>query len=190
LFYETELPGFSAAIFEKPRGVARLIPKKEAKSVCTVYVARETMPRSNIYGTDLGGSNIWSFGPKRNPHRRVLASTGTCGIGKRILVPVQNTFSSGGFRFSKSFYFIFIIILARESSRETTNIIDFYTYAAFYRRTSQRNSSARTQRGFTPKYVLRRMTRRQVIPKWKYYTKGLCTTTCAASMMTMKSKSK
>ena len=38
-----ELRGFSAAIFEKLRGVARLFPKKEAKSVCTVYVANEPL---------------------------------------------------------------------------------------------------------------------------------------------------
>ncbi len=52
------------------------------------------------------------------------------------------------------------------------------------------NASAQTQRGITPKYVLRRMTQRQVIIlKWKYYTKGHCTT-CAAKTTTMKSKYK
>jgi hypothetical protein len=49
------------------------------------------MPRSNVDGTDLEGSYIWSFGPKRNPHRRVLASTR--GIGKIIhLAPADSVY--------------------------------------------------------------------------------------------------
>ncbi len=39
VLYETKLRGFAAAIFEKPRGVARRFPKKEAKSVYHVLVA-------------------------------------------------------------------------------------------------------------------------------------------------------
>jgi hypothetical protein len=39
--YETKLRNYSTAIVEKLRGVERLFPKKESKSVCTVYVAIE-----------------------------------------------------------------------------------------------------------------------------------------------------
>ena len=86
--------------------------------------------RSNVDGTDLGGSYIWSFGPKRKqPRRRNLV--------EYVRNRKENTGTSsspGGFRLPPIviFYILFTC---------TNNIST--------RRTSRRNSSAPTQDGFT-----------------------------------------
>lgn len=51
------------------------------------------MPRGCVYGTDLGGRHIiWSFGPKRNLHWRIVAKT--CGIGSTISFSPSNSIFS------------------------------------------------------------------------------------------------
>jgi hypothetical protein len=64
------------------------------------------MSQSNLDGTELEGSFIWSFGPQRNPY---------C-IGELWQVYVRNwkesTFSPGGFHLlQKVIFYIYIVIL-------------------------------------------------------------------------------